>query len=276
MSKETERLGWPEGELSGALNEALMIARKDDVSSAQVARLAATLAPLYGLSIASSAQAAASTQVAAASQAGGATAGTTSAGATSASIGASVSTAASLKVIAAVLATAALGTAGILSVGAPLAREQAAREQTQAASSPAPEVPSSHAPVEPSSSRAVVEPAPEASGATLASPVTPSTAEAGATRIKRPHANAPVEAQLLTEAHAALTGDAAQALRLADQHRARFPRGALAAERELLAVRALEQLDRQAEARTRIARAIRELPRSAPLQRAADRLGAPK
>jgi len=274
MSKGTERPSWPgvDGEPSSPLAQALTVAREDDVNAAQVARLAAALAPIYGAAIASSAHAASSASAASVGQAG------TAAGA-SASATAGASAAASVKIATAVLATVALGTVGLMALGAPAARPRpdAAKPPVAAEVSTLDAAPPQALPVvEPTmpddqtAARATSEAANDQAAALQA--------EARAARVQRapaqrPEANAPVEAQLLTEAHAALTSDATRALRLADEHRARFPRGALAAERELLAVRALEQQGRAAEARRRIARARRELPRSAPVQRAAERLG---
>jgi len=267
MSKGTERPSWPgvDGEPSSPLAQALTVAREDDVNAAQVARLAAALAPIYGAAIASSAHAASSASAASVGQAG------TAAGA-SASATAGASAAASVKIATAVLATVALGTVGLMALGAPAARPRpdAAKPPVAAEVSTLDAAPPQALPVvEPTmpddqtAARATSEAANDQAAALQA--------EARAARVQRapaqrPEANAPVE-------HAALTSDATRALRLADEHRARFPRGALAAERELLAVRALEQQGRAAEARRRIARARRELPRSAPVQRAAERLG---
>lgn len=63
---------------------------------------------------------------------------------------------------------------------------------------------------------------------------------------------APSEAALLTEAHEALLhGSAARALALASEHRRAYPSGALAQEREVIAVEALVRLGRRDEARRR-------------------------
>jgi hypothetical protein len=260
------------------LGEALALARKDDASAAQVARLAATLAPLYGLSIVSAAQASSAVNAAASASTSAASAG--AGAAASASVGASAGTVASVKVIAAVLAVGALGTAGLLSMRAPSAAPTPAPPHSASAevapsappapvqAVPLPSAESLHAPQASRPASEVV--APEPARVARAANIAPTGSK------RRSHENAPVEAQLLTEAHGALASDASRALRLADEHRARFPRGALAAERELLAVRALERLDQNEQARKRIARARRELPSSAPVQRAAERLGAAK
>jgi hypothetical protein len=55
----------------------------------------------------------------------------------------------------------------------------------------------------------------------------------------------------LEQARAALDADPARALDLTDEHRATFPRAVLAAERELIAVRALLSLGRDGEASRR-------------------------
>lgn len=62
------------------------------------------------------------------------------------------------------------------------------------------------------------------------------------------------EARLLLQARRALATDPARALELADAHARRFPRGTLAQEREVLAVRALAALGRHEQARARAAR----------------------
>jgi hypothetical protein len=61
------------------------------------------------------------------------------------------------------------------------------------------------------------------------------------------------EAQLLARAQAALARRPAEALRLTRQHEARFPRGALAQEREVIAIDALERLGRVGAAKARAA-----------------------
>ena len=276
--RKDELLSWPEesGEPSGALGEALALARKEDASAAQVARLATALAPLYGLSITSAAHGASAANGALGAEAGAAVSATAGVSATTAS------GAASMKVVLALLATAALGTTGLMSWRAPSAppgpppRGASGMDAAPATASPRPAV---HAAPPRAGSGAAVAPGAERSAVSPAAAAEPRRAPSteGSTKPiakRRAHADPPVEAQLLKEAHAALASDAARALRLADQHRARFPRGALAAERELLAVRALQQQGRADEAQKRIARARRELPRSAPVQRAAERLGA--
>lgn len=65
------------------------------------------------------------------------------------------------------------------------------------------------------------------------------------------------EAKLLNQAHAAMTSDPRQAYAFASAHAKRYPRGQLAAERELIMVQALVKLGRVREAETR-ARALRK------------------
>lgn len=66
-----------------------------------------------------------------------------------------------------------------------------------------------------------------------------------------PQPSPAAEAKLLLEARRSLRGDPAHALKLANRHRRQFKHGALAEEREYLAIRALVALDREAEAQKR-------------------------
>ena len=79
------------------------------------------------------------------------------------------------------------------------------------------------------------------------------------------------EMDLLREARASLPVDPGEALAFAEQHRARFPRGALTQEREILAITALVKLGRKSEATDRAARFRSAYPGSAYL-RQIDRL----
>lgn len=65
------------------------------------------------------------------------------------------------------------------------------------------------------------------------------------------------EAKLLNQAHAAMSSDPHQAYAFASAHAKRYPRGQLAAERELIMVQALVKLGRVREAETR-GRALRK------------------
>jgi hypothetical protein len=71
------------------------------------------------------------------------------------------------------------------------------------------------------------------------------------------------EVRLLQRARAALDGAPAEALSLAQQHAARFPSGALAQEREVVAIKAMLRLGREAEARARASRFVASFPGSA-------------
>jgi hypothetical protein len=65
------------------------------------------------------------------------------------------------------------------------------------------------------------------------------------------------EAKLLNQAHAAMAADPQRALAIAGEHAKRYPRGQLAAERELILVQALVKLGRVREAEAR-GRALRK------------------
>jgi hypothetical protein len=107
-------------------------------------------------------------------------------------------------------------------------------------------------------------PAPPASEANVgeAKPV-PTTASVPAKLPERPTAAMPSEAELLEQARAALKGDPARALQRANEHATRFPRGVLVQEREVLAIQALRQLGRSAEAERRAAAFVKAFPGSA-------------
>jgi hypothetical protein len=70
------------------------------------------------------------------------------------------------------------------------------------------------------------------------------------------------EAQLLQRARAALASDPALALKLTQIHKARFAAGQLAQEREVIAIDALERLNRGAEAKQRAGQFHSEFPDS--------------
>jgi hypothetical protein len=70
------------------------------------------------------------------------------------------------------------------------------------------------------------------------------------------------ESELLQRAQSALASDPARALALTDQHRRRFPAGALSEEREAIAIQALRGLGREPEARVRAARFETKYPNS--------------
>jgi hypothetical protein len=70
------------------------------------------------------------------------------------------------------------------------------------------------------------------------------------------------EAQLLQRARAALSTDPALALRLTQTHKQRFGNGQLAQEREVIAIDALERLNRGAEAKQRAGQFHADFPDS--------------
>ena len=79
------------------------------------------------------------------------------------------------------------------------------------------------------------------------------------------------EVQLLFEARNVLPQQPAAALRLLDEHAARFGKGQLAPEREVLAIEALRKLGRTAEATQRLQRFQSQYPRSIHLRRLQDK-----
>ena len=107
---------------------------------------------------------------------------------------------------------------------------------------PAAEAPAAAAPASPAS----VEPAEEAKPATKPAPVAQVS-----------------EAELLEQARGALRSDPARALARANEHRTRFPRGVLVQEREVIAITALRQLGRSAEADRRTEAFSKAFPGSA-------------
>ncbi len=90
---------------------------------------------------------------------------------------------------------------------------------------------------------AVAEPPALAPTPELASAVKPATKPAPAAALS--------EAELLEQARSSLRSDPARALARANEHRSRFPGGALVQEREVIAIKALRQLGRTAEADSR-------------------------
>jgi len=100
---------------------------------------------------------------------------------------------------------------------------------------------------------------------TPAGPPAPSeTAPSAAPRaVAPPFRPAESEAEFLERARGALGQSPAAALSLANQHRARFPAGVLAEEREVIAIEALKRLGRTAEAEQRVEAFARRFPGSA-------------
>lgn len=74
---------------------------------------------------------------------------------------------------------------------------------------------------------------------------------------------AETEAEFLERARTALGQNPSVALSLANQHRARYPSGVLAEEREVIAIEALKRLGRSAEVERRIEAFVRRYPGSA-------------
>jgi len=100
-------------------------------------------------------------------------------------------------------------------------------------------------------------PAPSGSPGAVGAPIT-----AGASPVSPTEDPLLREGQLLQSAGAAIDSDPRAALAGLDQHEREFPRGQLAAERELLAVQALRNLGRNDEARARGEALIARYPRS--------------
>jgi hypothetical protein len=93
------------------------------------------------------------------------------------------------------------------------------------------------------------------------------TSPLAAAEVPEPRASVPSEAALLFRAHNALADDPSLALRILGEHRARYPRGRLVPERELLAIEALRSLGRSAEADRRVQRFKENFPNSVHLTR---------
>jgi hypothetical protein len=118
----------------------------------------------------------------------------------------------------------------------------------------------------PPAPRAVVpsaSPAPAANEAPPPAAVVPDLSGA-AKSAARPAPVAPLsEAELLEQARRALKSDPSRALARANEHRGRFPGGALVQEREVIAIKALRQLGRTAEADSRADAFAKAFPGSA-------------
>jgi hypothetical protein len=94
--------------------------------------------------------------------------------------------------------------------------------------------------------------------------VTPS---ASATRARDPRASAPSEVSLLDQARSELDRNPRRALALTEEHRRRFPSGALVQEREVIAIEALSRLGQTTDARSRGSDFERRYPGSAHRQK---------
>jgi len=195
------------------------------------------------------------------SSSGSGAAGGAASGSAGAAAGAASSATLSIaKIVVAVAVGGVAITGATLSIRSSRESHESPIAVTQASPS-ATETPSS-APVEPSSQAPVVSVAPEAgpaprlSAAPTAVPSASSTAAEPAT-----------EFELIQQAQSALGADPARALSLAGQHAKRFPGGAFAQEREVIAIQALLKLGRSGEARSRAERFARAFPGSAHVRR---------
>ncbi len=110
---------------------------------------------------------------------------------------------------------------------------------------------------EPTAASASETTAPTESGSSLPS----------APRAREQHASGPTETALLDQARDSLERDPRRALALTEEHRRRFPSGALAQEREVIAIEALSRLGQTAEAKNRGSDFARRYPGSAHQQK---------
>ena len=123
--------------------------------------------------------------------------------------------------------------------------------------------------------------APVAANVPTPAPSNPGVATPGGTGVgssaeNPPASQAPVgesELALLDWARGRMAADPAEAMRALDEHRARFPRGTFAQEREVLAIEVLVRLGRRSEAQARAAAFASEFPGSAHRRRIAVLLG---
>jgi len=167
-----------------------------------------------------------------------------------------ITTATAAKVVGALLVGGALvgggawvlgGPSGPESGGVPRAVSSATAQPPAAPAQPAPE-PEATPTVETESSAA--EPEPSVTSASKRSPGVSAS-------------RGPTEADLLQSAQAALRSNPGRALALAREHQRRFPNGALAQEREVIAIEALSKLGRTDDARSRAGRFKEQYPHSA-------------
>ncbi len=223
-----------DGAVPSGLRDALRTARSDVASDAQLARLAERLGPI----LAPPPPAAVSGPSASAGVTGAAKAG--------------------LGVLALL---AASGGAWLLSSSGPAPSATAPLEPALTPSlavTPAPAPAPAPAPVAPSAASSP-EATPPSSEPAVSAPV-----EQGLRQLpSKPAPPALSEAALLEQARASLKSDAARALARANEHRARFPRGVLVQEREVIAIQALRQLGRGAEAERRAEAFAKAFPGSA-------------
>lgn len=240
MSTEPKRLIELDSEAPDSLRALLRDAQGVGPSSAQVARLADKLGPLFGAAAVTGASGLGSGG-AAASGAGG-----------TAAASASASGGAKLALVAAVAAGIGGGALWLASSerAAPTALESAPIA-IPAPSAASPEVATPPATAEPEPSTSA-----ELAPAESAKPDVPERREA-------PPAQRLSEAELLERARGALKSDPARALSLTREHAARFPKGILTQEREIIAIEALSRLKRDAEAAGRAEQFKKQYPDSA-------------
>lgn len=160
------------------------------------------------------------------------------------------------------LGLAAVGAAGagVLAWALLSGRETPVPARPAATAVQARTAPSVTAPPATSVSEPPVATAPASNGAPASSETAPSAARPA---IAPPFRPAESEAEFLERARGALSQSPAAALSLANQHRARFPAGVLAEEREVIAIEALKRLGRTAEAERRVEAFARRFPGSA-------------
>jgi len=235
MTDEPRRLLDP-GQATGALRDALELAREDVPTDEQLASLASKLAPLLG---------------------GGGGAG---GGGGGISLTGGLSTTAKL---AALLATATLTTATLWWALGPGPSAQS--PDADWALGPGPSAQSPDAGWALGSGPSAQSP--DADAALGPGPTAPSP-------IRDEGSDAEEELRLLREAQDALEGRPRRALAVAGEHARRFPRGMLAQEREVIAIDALVRLGRNAQARARAERFRRRNPESALNERITTLVGA--
>ena len=153
----------------------------------------------------------------------------------------------------------------VLLVGAGLTlRRSAHQAPTSPTVTPSVSLPTAAtAPARPTSDAApqpALEPAPSADDA---SPSVLDKSGSASPKSSPSPSKAPSEAALLERARRALNASPSYALQLADQHRARFPKGILSQEREVIAIEALRRLHRTADADQRATGFSKAFPGSA-------------
>lgn len=271
------------------LQDMLSAARLDVPSNADVNRLASRVAPLVGIAASTLGASTAATGTVAAgasatTAAAAKVAGTTTAAATGALAGtaakvAGMSVAAKLVVAAVAVTTVTVAGTAVWKERVHVAEERAAataRVPSEEVLAHRADVRSTHSPSTPAVAEQIQ--IPETAIPTVAAPVpvaptvmggdipTRSTG-AHATTEAQPAELLPAEITLLTGAQHELTSNPTQALAIAAEHRALYPSGTFAQEREVIAIQALIQLGRMREARTRATHFAHDYPASTHLRR---------